>query len=293
MSPALEEDILSADRRIDVDDEHQFSVQLVDAQTRSIRAQPATAQSVEPEIENVSNMAVPRKRPRPVEQQQAVLETLRQHIPQRSEMLQAQRQEKPQASHVESHLQGCSTALLFLHVDEIPAIQATTGLAGTAVAQALDLQVRAFGPQRTTPGGGDYLVPSWIDVCRVSLERSPRAVEFELAFCAGRDATALEQSGAGRIAIVSANPDYAGLAISGLVDIVPPPNLVEHLACLCKAAWPLPVYVFRLGWASVHLVVIQRAVDDIKATTVFDCQLQPTIKLWMQCCDFVFLSSKS
>jgi hypothetical protein len=28
------------------------------------------------------------------------------------------------------------------------------------------------------------------------------------------------------------------------------------------------VYVFRLGWASVHLVVIQRAVGDIKATTV-------------------------
>jgi Double-stranded RNA binding motif len=124
------------------------------------------------------------------------------------------------------------TAVMFVRVDDTEAMSATVGLAGTAAANALDLQVRAFGPLRDTPSMNDAVVPKWMNVTRVAVTPdTPEAVELSLAFAAGRDASLLESSG-GRISIVTTSLRYASLAVPGLVDIVPPQTLLNFLESL-------------------------------------------------------------
>ena len=121
----------------------------------------------------------------------------------------------------------CITTVLFLHVDEIPAVKATADLAGTPPANVLDLQVRAFGPSGQTSEADDA-IPSWMNVTRVAAAVDAHAVEVSLAFAVGRDAMQLENTG-GRIVIVTTSSRYASLAVPGFIDVIAPPVLLQHL----------------------------------------------------------------
>jgi hypothetical protein len=122
--------------------------------------------------------------------------------------------------------------VLFVDVDDVEAMRATVNLAGGPAANALDLQVRAFGPRRSQATDADTFVPDWMSVTRVLVFPStPMAVQISLAFAAGRDCSLLE-AGGGRITIVTAADHYSTLAIPQSVDVVQPQNLDRHLTAL-------------------------------------------------------------
>jgi hypothetical protein len=119
--------------------------------------------------------------------------------------------------------------VLYVHVDEIAAIDATIGLAGTPPADLLDLQVRAFGLHRDSQNAADLKVPSWMNVTRMSSHFTPQAVQLAMAFAAGRDSSSLDQERSGRVTIVTGNSEFEALNTPGSVDIVPPSYLLQHL----------------------------------------------------------------
>jgi hypothetical protein len=121
------------------------------------------------------------------------------------------------------------TFVLYVHVDEIAAIDATIGLAGTPPADLLDLQVRAFGLHRDSQNAADLKVPSWMNVTRMSSHFTPQAVQLAMAFAAGRDSSSLDQERSGRVTIVTGNSEFEALNTPGSVDIVPPSYLLQHL----------------------------------------------------------------
>lgn len=121
------------------------------------------------------------------------------------------------------------TVILYINIDEVDTLDAVRKLAGTPVANNLDLQVRAFGPFRNVPLEVDTMVPEWVDVTRIPFCSSPYAVSLSLAFAAGRDAAVLERVGTGAVVIASDNSDIACLVKPGLVSVCTSWGLRNHL----------------------------------------------------------------
>jgi hypothetical protein len=121
------------------------------------------------------------------------------------------------------------TVLLYVHIDELPAIEATVALAGSQPADVLDLQVRAFGVHRAHPSSTDHLIPTWMNVTRIAAHSSLHAVHLAMAVSAGRDSLLLEQTEGGRAAIVTCKSDFETFHVFGYVDVVTPVRLLEHL----------------------------------------------------------------